>query len=175
MGAIKEKRICPWCSKEFIPSPEHKKYCSSECQKENEKAKKREKWANRERQPKDISYKGEIKICPICNKEFKPKTALASQRQCCYECMPEGQQLRRSDFITKIKMARGAYCRKCGYNTYVGALEFHHKDPNKKDFTISDQNFKLSEAIKEIDKCILLCANCHRELHGNLWKLEDIL
>ena len=110
----------------------------------------------------------------ICEKIFKPKTPSANQRSCCYECMPEGTQLKRGDFLAKIKFFRGGCCERCGYNKCIKALEFHHLDPSKKDFTISNDHFRLKEAIEESKKCILLCANCHRELHDNIWKLEDL-
>ena len=76
-------------------------------------------------------------------------------------------------FLAKIKQAKGGRCEKCGYNTCLGALEFHHIDPTQKDFTISNDHFRLEEAIEESKKCILLCANCHRELHNGLWNLKE--
>jgi DNA-binding CsgD family transcriptional regulator len=65
---------------------------------------------------------------------------------------------------------KGGKCEKCGYNKYVGAMEFHHLDPNKKDFSLSQKGHCRSwKAVKkELDKCILVCANCHREIHGGL-------
>ena len=60
----------------------------------------------------------------------------------------------------------GGECCKCGYKKSIKALEFHHLDPSKKEFTIS--TFKSKDMVKlekELDKCILVCANCHREIH----------
>lgn len=98
---------------------------------------------------------------------------MASQRQCCYNCMPEGTQLTRGMFLSKLKEKRGGKCIRCGYDKCLKALEFHHIDPSQKEFTISNANFRLKEASEEIKKCILICANCHRELHDNLWNIED--
>jgi len=39
---------------------------------------------------------------------------------------------------------------------------------------ISNDHFKLKEAVEESKKCILICANCHRELHDNLWDIEEL-
>lgn len=114
------------------------------------------------------------KVCPICNKVFRPKNKSANNRVCCYECMPDGTQFTRGQFLQKIKEHSGGKCVRCGYDTYLGALEFHHLDPNKKDFTISNSNMKVKEAVEESKKCILLCSNCHRELHANLWNIEDL-
>jgi hypothetical protein len=58
----------------------------------------------------------------------------------------------------------GGKCCRCGYNKCMSALEFHHLDPAQKDFSLSsglNSNFK--KVLEEIKKCILLCANCHRE------------
>ena len=62
---------------------------------------------------------------------------------------------------------KGGSCQRCGYDKYVGALEFHHMDPNEKDFLISRKGYCTSwgKIKKELDKCILVCANCHREVH----------
>lgn len=61
---------------------------------------------------------------------------------------------------------KGGKCEKCNYNKCIDALEFHHLDPNEK-----DPNFKsirywgLEKAKIELNKCALLCSNCHREEH----------
>lgn len=58
-------------------------------------------------------------------------------------------------------------CSKCGYNKSIVALDFHHTNPSEKDFCISScRTLKLNDTIKqELDKCVVLCANCHREEH----------
>jgi hypothetical protein len=60
----------------------------------------------------------------------------------------------------------GGECSLCGYNSCMGALEFHHKDPSLKDIQIS--KVTSEKALSEIKKCILLCSNCHREVHAGL-------
>jgi hypothetical protein len=89
--------------------------------------------------------------------------------------MPEGHQLLRSEFLDLIRMKRGGKCQRCGYNTYLGALDFHHIMPDEKDFTIGDRDFKLKDCIEETKKCILICTNCHREIHAGLWNIKDII
>ena len=88
--------------------------------------------------------------------------------------MPDGVQLHRVDFLNLLRKKMGGKCKRCNYQNYLGALEFHHLDPSQKDFTLGDSNFKLRDAIDEVKKCALLCANCHRELHANIWNLEDL-
>ena len=60
-------------------------------------------------------------------------------------------------------------CEICGYDKCLGALDFHHLDPSQKDFTISNSNIykNLDKLKEEVNKCILVCANCHREIHYN--------
>lgn len=65
---------------------------------------------------------------------------------------------------------KGGKCQKCGYNKCEGALQFHHRNPNEKDFTLSqvnlnDTDFSIDKLKQEVDKCDLLCANCHFEEH----------
>ncbi len=71
---------------------------------------------------------------------------------------------------TKQKLVeyKGGKCVSCGYNKYIGALGFHHLDPNQKDFQISGKSISFDKLKAESDKCILLCHNCHAELHAGL-------
>jgi DNA-binding CsgD family transcriptional regulator len=70
----------------------------------------------------------------------------------------------------KIKLVeyKGGKCEKCGYDKCTDALEFHHLDPNEKDFTISGKSWSFDRLKKEVEKCILVCSNCHKEIHYNL-------
>ena len=91
----------------------------------------------------------------------------------------------RADYIKKAVAKRrtrvrqqavdfkGGRCEICGYAKYIGALEFHHRDPHQKDFSVSADGSTRSWARvqKEIEKCVLLCANCHREVHAGISQL----
>ena len=68
---------------------------------------------------------------------------------------------------------KGSKCQICGYDRYVGSLNFHHIDPASKEFGISQDGLTRSwERVKrEIEKCILLCANCHAEVHDGITQL----
>jgi DNA-binding CsgD family transcriptional regulator len=63
---------------------------------------------------------------------------------------------------------KGGKCIVCGYNKSNYALQFHHLDKDKKDFTIGSRNYSLEIMKKEADKCILVCANCHFEIHEEI-------
>ena len=64
----------------------------------------------------------------------------------------------------------GGICTRCGYDKYYGALDCHHKDPSKKMFNLcgngATQKWSIIE--KELDKCVLLCATCHREVEAGI-------
>lgn len=70
---------------------------------------------------------------------------------------------------------KGGKCQVCGYNKYIGALEFHHVDPNTKEFGLGLDGLTRSwKRVKnEIDKCVLVCSNCHREIHAGITIIND--
>ena len=71
--------------------------------------------------------------------------------------------------VDQYKLELG--CSKCGYNKCVGALCFHHTDPKNKEFMISkatNASISKEKFEVELDKCILLCANCHAELEEKI-------
>ncbi len=63
---------------------------------------------------------------------------------------------------------KGGCCEKCGYNKSITALQFHHRDPKEKDFGIGGKSYSIDRLKKEVDKCILVCANCHAEIHDEI-------
>lgn len=74
----------------------------------------------------------------------------------------------RTKNITELKQIYGAACVICNYSKCMKALDFHHVDPSTKLFEISDHKLKVKEIAIEAKKCVLLCSNCHRELHHGL-------
>jgi hypothetical protein len=77
----------------------------------------------------------------------------------------------------KIKMMaiqyKGGKCQSCGYNKYQGALELHHIRRTEKSFGIGDKGYTRawSTIEHELDKCVLLCANRHREVGAGILQL----
>ena len=88
----------------------------------------------------------------------------------CTKCRSGSVTKRRKRVKSLLVEYKGGKCEKCGYNKYIGALEFHHLDPTQKDFGISSHGntLKLDVMKKEADKCILVCSNCHKEIHDAL-------
>lgn len=73
------------------------------------------------------------------------------------------------DVKTQAVAHLGGKCINCGYDKCQNALEFHHVYPEHKEFSLRDKSSKTFKAIlPELKKCVLLCANCHRELHAGL-------
>lgn len=63
---------------------------------------------------------------------------------------------------------KGGACQICGYNKCNRSLDFHHLNPKEKDFEISGGTRSFKSLKKELDKCILVCRNCHGEIHEKL-------
>lgn len=74
----------------------------------------------------------------------------------------------------KLVAYKGGKCQICGYSKCIEALEFHHVNPNSKSFTISSKSKSFEVLKNEVDKCILVCSNCHKEIHSHLIDLSEI-
>ena len=93
---------------------------------------------------------------------------LGSDRWRCGKCNTEQIARHRHNKKQWCADYLGGKCIKCGYNKCLAALEFHHRDPTKKDFGFSQsQRFAYDKLAKE-PISDLLCANCHREEHVRL-------
>ena len=115
----------------------------------------------------------DTKICSKCNRELPithyHKNGFDSKGQqkyrgYCKDCannLEKARYQKKKAFIDEQKRC----CAKCG-DTRVYVLDFHHKDRDEKDFTIGRLKKGSLDLIQnEIDKCAVLCANCHREFH----------
>lgn len=116
-----------------------------------------------------------IKKCEICGKEFETKTN-GSSRKYCFECSPSypkgGSRAATIKVLRKAMKKEavkrfGGKCVRCGYNKSLAALEFHHMNPEEKEFGLAASGNTHSWEIywQEAQKCELLCSNCHAELH----------
>ena len=78
--------------------------------------------------------------------------------------------------IKELSVAhKGGKCQLCGYAKYLGALDLHHLNPSTKSFGIGDKGYTRSwEKVKtELDKCVVVCASCHRELEAGITQLPS--
>jgi hypothetical protein len=81
---------------------------------------------------------------------------------------------RRRRRLKEILVAdAGGCCSICGYDRYVGALQFHHRNGEMKQFAIGNRGLTRSlDAVRaEAEKCVLLCANCHSEVEAGIVKV----
>ena len=101
-------------------------------------------------------------ICKLCGITFKDYQGVKRTR--CGSCNTKIRRYRTKAAAIAIL---GEKCADCGWQGNQAAFQFHHNDPNKKDFIIGNVANKKWELIKkELDKCVLLCANCHAMRHS---------
>lgn len=126
----------------------------------------------------------EVLKCKVCGKELIGRQKMYCSKKCKdkylhdtkyhtkYSKNQDNKGLLRKLLLIK---ERGNKCEKCGYNKNITALEFHHlKD---KQFTLDIRNLgrKSIDVIKEeVNKCLLLCSNCHQELHHPEYSIEEM-
>ena len=97
------------------------------------------------------------------------------ERYRCGRCASEAVARRRRRVKRILVQEAGGRCCVCGYDRYLGALEFHHLDPRSKAFSLSAAGVtrSLAKARVEAAKCVLLCANCHAEVEGGIVTLAS--
>jgi hypothetical protein len=81
----------------------------------------------------------------------------------------EYQKLRGLKRKVELIELKGGCCEICGYNKNVAAFDFHHNDPTQKDYQLDMRklsNTRMIKLMEEVEKCKILCANCHREYHS---------
>jgi predicted nucleic acid-binding Zn ribbon protein len=113
-------------------------------------------------------------LCVVCNKSLTGRQTKFCSRQCknifsnnnaqSYEA----QKVRAVNRKLELIMKKGGKCEICGYDVNLAALCFHHNDPTTKELKMDSRhlsNNKFSQLVVEANKCLLLCHNCHMELH----------
>jgi predicted nucleic acid-binding Zn ribbon protein len=113
--------------------------------------------------------------CIVCSVKLQGRQKKYCSNSCKYRSNNvknqnyQAQQVRgftRRKFLIEKS---GGCCSSCGYNANLAALCFHHINENTKSFQIDLRNCSnrsLESLYLEVDKCILLCANCHTEIHN---------
>lgn len=118
------------------------------------------------------------KVCIKCEKIFpleefykrkNKKTTLKNPHYSyCKKCIMKYNSERAAKNKLQAVIYLGGECQKCGYRKCLAALEFHHRESEKKEHTIAHWKAPFSKMKTELDKCQLLCSNCHREIHSKL-------
>lgn len=123
----------------------------------------------------DSSYSAERKNFPQVIKckecgEIKPITEYyISNNKILHTCKNCTRKKQREKYHKKQEelnnYKKQLSCKKCGENRFY-LLDFHHINPKEKEYSISSNpNASFQTIQKEIEKCIVLCSNCHREFH----------
>lgn len=112
--------------------------------------------------------------CEVCGIELKGK----QQKFCSNKCKCKTSNHKHQSYVAqqerakrrkaKLIMMNGGKCSLCGYNKNYAALAFHHSDPGIKSFELDGRalsNHSWELILSEVAKCILLCQNCHQEVH----------
>jgi hypothetical protein len=111
----------------------------------------------------------ENKTCDKCKRKMNRSQFGLNGRyhnRFCKDCYNPMQRDKMKKQKIELVTYKGGQCEICGYNKCLSVLQFHHKDPREKDFEICTKNGCNTDILKkEVDKCLLLCANCHLELH----------
>jgi len=123
-----------------------------------------------------ICYSKQMKICSKCKqtKELdqfyrtsrKVYTSKNQFHSCCKICHTENQINRWYEKKKKAVAYKGNKCMVCGYHKNYASLDFHHRDPGLKTYDWTSMKLRpWPEILIELDKCDLLCRNCHNEYH----------
>lgn len=138
-----------------------------------------------ERNTIDLNKRPETVHCVQCNAVLRFNQLLYCSSSCksthsetvnqsTYKCQQGRALARKVSFVNKL----GGKCEKCGYNKNLAALIFHHLDPRQKTIPLDARNLsnrKESKLLEELEKCSLLCQNCHAEIHYPYLNLDLII
>lgn len=104
----------------------------------------------------------------VCEKHDEPRVRDSQGKLRCRSCTAELARRRRLRIKRALVDHKGGACERCGYSKSLRALGFHHRDPSRKEFSIARANLNsLARLLREIEKCDLLCANCHMEIEDD--------
>jgi hypothetical protein len=102
-------------------------------------------------------------VCKFCWKEIRKKSYNNNKEV----TLKRNKRNKKKNLEWYVNYKSKLKCVNCGED-HPACLEFHHIDPNKKDFNISiniRSTYSVNKILREIEKCDILCANCHRKLH----------
>lgn len=108
------------------------------------------------------------RYCRRCGEDDVKKLVLTG-RYYCRKCDTQRTIERHRAIKVKSVDYKGGCCSRCGYNKCLAALDFHHRDPKKKDKKFVAMKTRSFEGLREeLDKCDLVCKNCHAEIHAGV-------
>ena len=109
-------------------------------------------------------------LCSACGRKYIYKRNKGHTLHRCNSCHSTKKRVKLKKDAVLLK---GGKCIRCNYNRCLSALVFHHKDPAGKKITLANMDrFPWQIVKEELDKCILLCANCHAEEHATDYNID---
>ncbi|AII27489.1 HNH endonuclease [Vibrio phage VPp1] len=105
---------------------------------------------------------GKYTYCVLCKREEQREGYLRNKHKR-LDAVSK-RRAERHEFVNSYKIERG--CEICGWDKHSSALEFHHDDNNKEHNVSQMVGHNLDKIKAEMDKCMLLCSNCHRIKHA---------
>jgi hypothetical protein len=107
-------------------------------------------------------------VCRTCGVEGE-NNFYKSSKYFCKPCWNTRTAQSGKDKVAQLKQEAGGACTKCGYDKCQDALEFHHVDPSVKEFHLGEaRGYNIAKLRVELEKCILVCRNCHTEIHAKM-------
>ena len=110
-----------------------------------------------------VIKKGDKLRCSICGRSYIYDKRKGHSTFRCRNCSAD---IRRVAVKKRLVALLGGKCSRCGYSKCIAALHAHHKNPKTKKFGLGDAHCRAwKNIVREAKKCILVCANCHAEIH----------
>lgn len=173
---------CEYCSKEHDGSFATGRFCNRSCangRKLSEETRKKISEKLTKYPKKIITPRGPLKVlekrvCLDCgrNYEYLHNQSAGHTKNFCNSCTVNKRKNKIKKLLVEYK---GGKCQipSCRYNRSMRALKFHHLNPDEKDFGVSGNHCHSLELLKkEVDKCILVCGNCHDEIHDGIITID---
>ena len=133
------------------------------------------------------------KVCSQCKEDkplldfYRSKNKPGGYAYCCKQCSDKSNKNTREKFKSRYQQYRNNYkfslieqcnnykmergCLKCGEKSHPSVLDMHHLDPTIKEDSLSFMRTSWDRWLKEAEKCVVLCANCHRKFHAGMFEL----
>jgi hypothetical protein len=163
-------KICQYCSVPFETNYAKQIFCSKKCTRNSSRLKNKDKIAQKE---KEFRLKNIIVPCSWCFNPLSSERRKGRFHYCSEKCRKakissdkkkEFRKNQKAFLEFKVKIG----CKNCGYNKNGACLDFHHLEKYEKERYISCALWVHQSELffKEFNKCVLLCKNCHHELHS---------